>query len=252
MSPGAPSEASRHAGRVPGRLLLSTIVLTPRFALVAILMIASALGASALRPTLRMADYGPPVDLQRDVPPQIGDWREEPEGSTLLVNPNVDALVRKTYGQVLNRTYRDPSGYRIMLSIAYGGDQSGDDLQLHRPEFCYLDQGFALLSNAVATIPTSFGALTVRRLVAEQGRRHEPITYWITVGRKATLPGIGRKLAQLSYGLNGKIPDGMLVRVSSVDYVDERSFQMQRIFVNDLLRSVEADFRARLAGAISP
>jgi EpsI family protein len=81
-----------------------------------------------------------------------------------------------------------------------------------------------------------------------QGPRNEPITYWITVGEDQTLPGIGRKLSQLKYGLVGEVPDGMLVRVSSISRDQITAYQLQDKFVEQLLGAVNADTRVRLAG----
>ena len=158
----------------------------------------------------------------------------------------LDAL----YDQTLTRTYINSKGQRIMLSIAYGGDQSGDKAQVHRPEFCYAAQGFQLSSNFESQIRTESGTLPVRRLKAVQGKRNEPITYWITVGDNVTLPGLGRKLIQLRYGLTGKVPDGMLVRVSSIDQDTANAYQVQDRFISDMLAAVNEQDRIRVAGRL--
>jgi hypothetical protein len=56
----------------------------------------------------------------------------------------------------------------------------------------------------------------------------------MTVGDQLALPGLSRKLAQIRYGLQGQIPDGMLVRISSLDRESERAFALQAAFVADL------------------
>jgi EpsI family protein len=87
-----------------------------------------------------------------------------------------------------------------------------------------------------------------RRLVAINGARNEPITYWVTVGDKATLPGLRRKLVQLSYGLNGMVPDGLIFRVSSIQPDADNAYKMQDQFVNALFSSIAPAQRDRLAG----
>ena len=62
-----------------------------------------------------------------------------------------EAIINKIYNQTLTRTYINPRGDRIMLSIAYGRDQS-DALQMHKPELCYPAQGFRLLNNQRGTL----------------------------------------------------------------------------------------------------
>ena len=121
---------------------------------------------------------------------------------------------------------------------------------MHRPEFCYTAQGFQLAQNVVDRVDTPFGTLPVRRLVAVQGRRHEPLTYWITVGDRATLPGLGRKLNQIAYGLAGKVADGMLVRISSLDDDPQRAYRLQDAFIRDMLAAIAAEPREHIAGKL--
>ncbi len=204
--------------------------------------------AIAIKPTHKISDAGPRVELETMIPSQFGDWRIDPTVVPITVSPQVQARLDKIYDQTLSRSYINAAGQRIMLSIAYGGDQGGESTQVHRPEFCYSSQGFRVLRSAVSEMVTRFGALRVRRLVAVQGQRNEPITYWITVGDRATLPGIGRKLSQLAYGLTGRVPDGMLVRVSSIEADAAAAYAVQDDFVRDLLASVGAASRVRLIG----
>lgn len=220
----------------------------PRLLVVALAMVLAAGLGVALRPTERIADTALRVDLAAMIPVRFGDWQVDPTIVPISVSPDVQAKLDQIYNQTLARTYVNSQGRRIMLSIAYGGDQRGESTQVHRPEFCYTSQGFNVARSAVARMATRFGSLSVRRLVAVQGRRTEPITYWITVGDRATLPGVGRKLTQLAYGLTGKVPDGMLVRVSSIDTDDSRAYGIQDGFVQDLLSAVEPEGRLRLIG----
>lgn len=223
-----------------------------RFTVTALLlggvMLAASLAALALKPTRRLADQQPPIALETMVPERFGDWRVDPAVVPITVAADVRARLDALYNQLLNRSYIDGQGRRIMLSIAYGGDQGGDGTQVHRPEFCYAAQGFQLMRNVADELATRYGALPVKRLMAVKGRRNEPITYWITVGDRATVPGLGRKLNQLAYGLTGRVPDGMLVRVSSIDADSRSAYALQERFVNDLLAALPEADRARIAG----
>lgn len=95
---------------------------------------------------------------------------------------------------------------------------------------------------------TQYGKLPIKRLMAIKGNRNEPITYWVTVGDKAVLPGFDQKLQQLRYGLTGSVPDGILVRVSSIDSDRENAYQLQATFIRDLLSTVDDKGRIRLIG----
>lgn len=215
---------------------------------IGLLMVSSAVMAVVLKPDERMAENLPPLSLEEAIPKQFGDWHIDPSIVPVDPSPDVEARLDEIYSQTLARTYANSQGQRIMLSIAYGADQSGDGNQVHRPEFCYTAQGFQLLSSEIGRLITDYGSLPVRRLLAKQGPRNEPITYWITIGDKATLPGLRRKINQLAYGLSGTVPDGMLVRVSSISTNTEAAYELHAEFVRDMLASMDPQSRIRTAG----
>ncbi|WP_295995274.1 exosortase-associated protein EpsI, B-type [Rugamonas sp.] len=212
-------------------------------------MVVTSAVTQALKPTHKMADQKGRFDLETMIPLRFGDWTEDNSIVPLKVDPSTQARLNMIYNQTLSRTYIDSKGERIMLSIAYGGDQS-DNMAVHRPELCYVAQGFNVTSNNVGALPTAFGTLPVRRLVAVQGARNEPITYWITVGDRAINPGMSQRLQQLRYGFTGNVPDGMLVRVSSIDNEAAGAYQLQQHFIADMLAGVSKDGRARLIGSM--
>jgi EpsI family protein len=212
-----------------------------------LLMVAASVAAAYVRPTTKISDQSPKINLGTLIPDRLGDWHIDESISPVQVSPDVQARLDKIYNQTLSRTYMNPQGYRIMLSIAYGGDQS-DTMQVHRPEICYVAQGFQIMKEQAGELAVPYGALPIKRVLAVQRQRSEPITYWITVGDKATPIGIRQKLAQLSYGLTGKVPDGMLVRVSSIDDDQQRAYQVQDAFINDMLAALNPTARVRIAG----
>lgn len=211
-------------------------------------ILGTAVATRALTPTTIMADQKGRFSLETLVPQTFGDWTIDTSVVPLKVDPSTQERLDKIYNQTLSRTYINGKGERIMLSVAYGGDQS-NNMAVHRPEVCYVAQGFSVTKNNVGQLSTGFGELPVRRLIAVQGGRNEPITYWITVGDHAINPGMSQKLQQLRYGFTGKIPDGMLVRVSSISGDAPQAFGLQAQFVNDLLAGVTGKDRARLIGA---
>jgi EpsI family protein len=85
--------------------------------------------------------------------------------------------------------------------------------------------------------------------VARQSARNEPITYWVTIGDKAVMSGIDQKMQRFMYGLSGRIPDGMLVRVSTIGADDAGAYRVQDRFVNQMLGALTPQARARLLGA---
>lgn len=218
------------------------------------LMVASALSAKTLTPTIRLADQSEKPDLEQLVPPSFGAWHLDPVQPLAVVNPIQEENIKRIYDQTLSRTYIRPDGYRVMLSIAYGADQrSGVALSVHYPEVCYPAQGFDVVTNKAASISTDHITIPVRRLETSQGsRRREPVTYWITLGDKLTVGGLDRRLIELSYGLRREIPDGLLFRISSIDTDSTRAFEVQEQFVKEFIQHLPAEGRLRLAGAKGP
>ena len=214
---------------------------------IAALMCAASVSAIVARPTAKLADEEPSFSLETMIPKQFGEWREETQRNVQVVNPQTQEFLDKVYSQILTRTYVNAEGYRVMLSLAYGSQQRGS-LQAHKPEVCYPAQGFVLQKNETGLLVTAFGEIPVRRLFTTMGPRQEPVTYWFTFGDNVVLGWAQQKLAGLRYGLTGRIPDGMLFRVSSIDPNQTRANQMQDNFVNQLLHAVSPVERKRLIG----
>jgi EpsI family protein len=213
-------------------------------------MFAGAGLALALKPTDKLADQVQ-FELETLVPKQFGDWKLDTTIATLLVTPELQKVIDETYSQTLTRTYINGAGKRIMLSVAYGGAH-GEGMQTHRPEVCYPAQGFQVVKNTRPDVlSTDFGELPIRRLVAAQGPRNEPITYWVVVGDQQTQFGLGMKLAQMRYTLTGVIPDGMLVRVSSIDRDESGAYEIQTDFIRAMRGAMRDGERERLTGKFS-
>lgn len=211
-------------------------------------MIVSAALTMALTPTKKIADQQEKLDLETMIPVKFGNWKIDESIIPLQVDAETQAKLDKIYNQTLSRTYVNSYGERIMLSVAYGGDQS-DNLAIHKPEVCYYAQGFEVMKIYADELLTQYGKFPIKRLMAVKGSRNEPITYWVTIGNKAVLPGIEEKLQQLRYGLTGNVPDGMLVRVSTIDANKEKAYQLQDIFIQDLLSTIADRERIRLIGS---
>jgi EpsI family protein len=188
--------------------------------------------------------------LERMIPERFGNWKLDNTVVPLTPDATQQELIEALYDQTLARTYVNDAGQRVMLSIAYGGDQS-KQLQVHLPEVCYVAQGFEMVGDREAELDTHYGKLPIKRLVARQNARNEPITYWVTVGDKAVASSMGRKFQRFVVGLSGKVPDGMLVRISTIDANPGHAYQVQDRFVDQMLEALSAKDRTRLIGAIN-
>ena len=136
-----------------------------------------------------------------------------------------------------------------MLSIAYGGEQSSS-LQVHRPNVCYSAQGFQINNMVKSSIRASTGNIPVMHMVATQGARIEPITYWITVGDTVVRGWWEQKLAKVKYGLTGEVPDGILVRVSNISSDVLVSYSLHERFINEMLKAMQESDKTKLVGKL--
>jgi len=131
------------------------------------MMAVTALAAPALRPVPSSA---PAPDLERIIPAAFGDWRLDSDDLPVPPTPEVKANLERIYSQVVSRTYVNSAGQRVMLMVAYGGDQS-DALKAHRQEACYAAQGFMIDGLHHGRVRAAGRDIPVTRMHAERGER---------------------------------------------------------------------------------
>jgi EpsI family protein len=191
------------------------------------------------------------INLETIIPREFDQWKIDLATAAIVVNPDDKSLLNKIYNQTISRTYINNKGEQVMLSIAYGRDQSSD-LHVHRPEICYATSGFDISDMTKTFVDTSIGRIPVMHLVAKQGNRNEPITYWIRVGDSLTRGWFEQKFAAIAYGLSGKAPDGLLLRVSTISNNEQESYRVQQAFLAALLPAVRSEDRYWLVGHLNP
>ncbi len=212
-----------------------------------ILMVLSSVLSILAKPTPKDTDSQEQFNLETIIPKGFDGWKVDMSFAEPLVSPDVKGEINEIYNQTLSRTYINSQGERVMLVIAYGRDQSVD-LQVHRPEICYAAGGFDIKNMTKMFVDTTFGRIPVMRLVAQQGNRNEPVTYWIKIGNSLTSGWFEEKWATLSYELTGQVPDGLLFRVSTISNDEQKSYRIQQTFLTNLLTSMQSGDRHWLVG----
>ena len=216
-----------------------------RQALIALLGMSAASVLGAFATPGRPAADPSRVDLEALVPARFGPWKID--GLTAaFVRPGAD-LPEWGYLKLLERTYIDREGRRVMLSIALGAEQSAG-LELHLPEICYRYAGFTVSGRHIADLGVHGQRLTATRLVAELPQRPEAVTYWIVLGGESIADGNTFRLRRLANAVRRNAADGLLVRVSSLDLDAGRAWALQESFVNDLVQSMSATDKAVFLG----
>ena len=210
-------------------------------------MVATAVAAIALKPVEKIADQGQSFQLETAIPKTFGDWQVDSSITPVIPSPDVKERLDKLYEQMVNRTYVNSNGQMMMLSIAYGNIQN-QKLRTHRQEVCYRAQGFNVEKVHSQTISVLGRAISATQMFAVLGRRKEPVTYWFTMGDQVVQSYLSRQLVQLKYAISGYIPDGFLVRVSSISSDPESAYPTQVKFADELIRSIDATLAIRLVG----
>jgi EpsI family protein len=212
--------------------------------LACVTLLGAATLAKVLEPHELMARSSASINLERTIPKRFGSWTMVPEIRPVTpadpegyVEP--DAYSGVIYSQEVGRGYTDGHGNLVMLMVAYGPVQNYR-LKAHRPEMCYTAAGFRISDKASAALNYRNGATPIKmtRLIAEREARFEPVTYWMRVGNDVANGVIDRQLIRLKYGLRGLVPDGALIRISTVGLPKDASFALQDQFIRDLLAAI--------------
>jgi EpsI family protein len=208
--------------------------------------------AYAIAPTRQVSPNS--VALERMIPRQFGQWVEQ-GAAVEQVPPQIEGATRADrtlYDQVLMRTYRRQSdGEMVMLALAYGRRQA-QEFKIHRPELCYYSQGYDVqfVGRTRVLLGPGFG-VDSNLLLARNRARYEPVTYWIRVGDRISLNAWETRWLIFKDGISGSVPDGILVRASSVIQTEADSasaFRLQKSFFADLYHSLSPAARTAIAG----
>jgi EpsI family protein len=221
--------------------------------LAALAMVAASLAAWWLTPHERWYEHiGRPV-FEEIVPRQFGDWVQDDSASAgQIVDPQLQTALESVYTQTVSRIYLNKSnGRRIMLSLAYGENQSYAH-QLHRPEACYSSQGATIEELHEESISVNGRVIPVYRMKAAFGMRKEQVTYLIRIGDEVISgPPSALNKARTRLGFKGYVADGLLFRVSEIADDPQDSNPLQDRFIQDLVSALPASQQGLLIGESS-
>jgi len=190
----------------------------------------------------------PARPLEGLIPTTIGPWSSVPFGDILI--PQGEKAEERTYDDVVTRYYDSASSEGVMLLIAYGSAQVGDT-ELHRPEACYPVAGFRLQRGPNLLLRFPGVDVTARSMTARATGRTEQILYWSRVGSEFPTSSLGQRWAALRQTLRGSIPDGVLVRLSTIAEDRTAAIGLLETFTRELLADGGHELRLVLTGAAS-
>lgn len=225
-----------------------------RTVLMTMAMALTALAAWQLTPRTAAGARG--VALAELVPRRFGEWREL-DAPTSAVDPRGqrpgETDPEAPYDDVLMRSYTNARGDVVMLALAYGRHQR-QEMKIHRPELCYTSQGYSVLrkSDLALALPGHATIAGARMLVTAPGR-NEAVSYWIRIGDLHSHSAWRTRAYIFSEGLQGRVVDGMLVRVSQVvpdtAATAASRYEIQEKFLSDLVGAMPSDGRRLLIGS---
>lgn len=202
--------------------------------------------AYARMPRRRLASI-PKDHLTALAPDRIADWHYETASGIVLPPP--DELARLLYDQQVTRAYTSDKHPSVMLVMAYGSSQGGM-LQVHRPEICYPASGFRLTETLTEALPVGNGhTIPVRAFTATSDTRVEQVMYWTRIGDALPTSWTSQRVAIMESNLLGAVPDGLLVRLSTVGEDVTVSRTVLAEFARAMLATVGPTGRRQLLGA---
>jgi EpsI family protein len=144
------------------------------------------------------------------VPANFGEWSLA--GSSGVVLPPPDSLSARLYDNLVTRVYSAPAG-DVMMLLAYNNRQDGV-LQVHRPEVCYPTGGFVLSETKRLPVSALGRSIPSNVFTATNADRTEQVIYFTRLGRYYPRSWAEQRIAVVEENLAGRIPDGVLLRVS--------------------------------------
>jgi EpsI family protein len=196
-------------------------------------LIATSLLADVRRPDVPLRMMPKSAKLDDLIPKQIGNWTYE--GTNGLVLPPPDQLGSRLYNGLLTRFYSSTDTLPVMLLIAYSGSQDGV-LQVHRPEVCYPAAGYDLTDSHFELIDAGKGLIVPGHfLAARSNSRHEEMLYWTRIGNTFPTRWWQQHVAVAEENVKGRVPDGVLVRISTAASSNRDAIKVLRYFMHQLL-----------------
>lgn len=184
-----------------------------------------------------------PIDdetFSNAIPEQIGGWKSRKSAD--LVLPAEDEAQDALYQNLETRIYEGAGLPDIMFLLGFSSVQQ-NNIQVHRPEVCYPASGFPIVSAKSIEVTYKQTLISAREVVAKRGELSERIIYWVRVGEDFPTGWLDQRLSMARSNLLGKVPDGLLLRVSAIEAPGNDSSSVLRDFITAFLGEIPASYR---------
>jgi len=226
---------------------MSPVQPTRRAAVLALGMLGAAALAHRMTPEDRSNE---PMSFTLDalIPQRFVDWRPDTSLRPVAMTTGADEALYGVYDALLDRTYVNAQGQRVMLSLGYSRQQGGVQ-KPHWQEICYRSQGFTVTDIRRGEHTVAGRPIPITRMLARNGSRNEPVTYWLTLGPHVVKDRWHRLGHLLAMGISGDSAEGFLVRISSLSAEPEAAYELHLQFAQALIEAMLPAERKRLVGA---
>ena len=147
------------------------------------------------------------------IPMRIASWNAVSADGLVLPT---EAWETDIHDQELHRVYVARDRVPIMAVVAYCGRPQQGLLQIHDPQICYPGAGFKIDQRRDLELSLGSAAVQARSFKAVRGPRVEQVVYWTRIGDRITAPDDDQHVAIVRTMLAGRVPDGLLVRLSAI------------------------------------
>ena len=213
-----------------------------RAVFIGLLMLLVGIGVATLDQNTNGKVRAPALDAL--LPGNFEGWQEIELSAAIL-----PAEVELSPGEaVAYRAYRDSIGRVVTLVVAYG-PPLGDSVRLHRPEICYVAQGFSIVERHVARLHLEGGDASIVRMRTENTLRSEDVSYWLRDGDHYVTNAHGAQALNFRRALSGPA-DSVLVRVSTTGK-HAAPFGLHDRFLKGFSNALSPEARALLIVGVS-
>lgn len=227
-------------------------ILTAKALVLSLALASAAATAVIATPTLHEITDAP--SLEQVLPSEFGGWKTLPN-PTLQVGLTTggETSTDQPYDQSVMRSYVDGRGHLIQVAVAWGKKQR-QEIKIHRPELCYPAQGLPVKDLKTVTLPVVSPAsgeqVVGKRMLAEhRSGQMEAVSYLIRIGSIYSEGAVDTRMHIFKEGLAGRLPDGVLLRVSQVvadKAALDDTYERQEKFMAELVAATPEQARSLL------
>ena len=165
-------------------------------------------------------------------------------GASGVVLPPPDALSDRLYDNLVTRVY-SASQANVMVLVAYNNRQDGI-LQVHRPEVSYPVGGYVLTETQPLSISAIGKSVPSNFFTATGPDRVEQVLYFTRLGGAYPRSWAEQRLAVVGENLAGRIPDGIMLRVSVLARERAPAVSMLQTFIGEFVAAASPSLQKLL------